>query len=314
MPLRGRSAVQLPPQLHVFVRDWLSGNNVVLRSAEGHVVIDSGYAKHVPLTLALVASRQGLDGDTLAWVINTHCHSDHMGGNAALKRAYACRIALPAGEAPHVRDWDQRALLLADAGQRAERFDVDAELAPGTTARWGDLDWRLLAAPGHDMAALVFFNEANGILISGDALWADGFGFVMPSDMDPEALPATRATLDMIASLPVRVVIPGHGEPFAGHGLALERAYRRLEAFEAEPARLARHAAKVLVTFALLDRERMTGEALRDFVARVPLVRELNERHLRRTPDDLARWLAEELCRAGAATLNGGELMSRARA
>ena len=86
-------SLSLPPQIHVFVRDWLSGNNIVLRSPDGHVVVDSGYGKHVPLTLALVASRQGLDGDALAYLVNTHCHSDHMGGNAALKRAYGWCLA-----------------------------------------------------------------------------------------------------------------------------------------------------------------------------------------------------------------------------
>jgi glyoxylase-like metal-dependent hydrolase (beta-lactamase superfamily II) len=303
--------VPLPPQLHVFVRDWLSGNQVVLRGNDGHVVVDSGYGKHVPLTLALVASRQGLDGDELAWVINTHCHSDHMGGNAALRRAYGCRIAVPAGEAPHVRAWDQRALLLGAAGQHAEAFDVDHELVAGTTERWGDLDWRLLAAPGHDMAALVFFNDAHGILISGDALWADGFGFVMPPDMEPQALPATRATLDLIASLPVRAVIPGHGEPFTDHRGALERAYRRLAAFEADPARLARHAVKVLVTFALLDRERMALDALDDFCATIPLVREFNDRHLHKAPADLTQWIVAELTRAGVAALHDDALVAR---
>ncbi|HEY4138165.1 MAG TPA: MBL fold metallo-hydrolase, partial [Casimicrobiaceae bacterium] len=74
--------VHLPPQLHVFVRDWLSSNNVVLKAADGAIVIDSGYGRHVPLTLALLASRQGLDGAPLVKLVNTHCHSDHMGGNA----------------------------------------------------------------------------------------------------------------------------------------------------------------------------------------------------------------------------------------
>ncbi|MGC1819349.1 MAG: MBL fold metallo-hydrolase, partial [Casimicrobiaceae bacterium] len=92
-------SVALPPQVHVFVRDWLSANNVVLKAGDGCVVVDSGYVKHVPLTLALVASRMGLDGRPLSKLVNTHCHSDHMGGNAALKRAYACPIAVPAGEA-----------------------------------------------------------------------------------------------------------------------------------------------------------------------------------------------------------------------
>jgi hypothetical protein len=39
----GRAA--LPPQLHVFVRDWLSSNNILLKSPDGHVLIDSGYGR-----------------------------------------------------------------------------------------------------------------------------------------------------------------------------------------------------------------------------------------------------------------------------
>ena len=38
-------------------------------------------------------------------LINTHCHSDHMGGNAAIASAYGCRITIPAGEVKHVRPW-----------------------------------------------------------------------------------------------------------------------------------------------------------------------------------------------------------------
>ena len=99
--------------------------------------------------------------------------------------------------------------------------------APGTTHVWGGLEWRALAAPGHDMGALVFYNPEHRILISGDALWQNGYGFVMPRALDPAALPATRATLDMIAALDVRVVIPGHGERVhATSAPALERAYR----------------------------------------------------------------------------------------
>ena len=299
----------LPPQMHVFVRDWLSANHVVLRSDAGCVVIDSGYDKHVPLMLALIASRMGLDGRPLAKLVNTHCHSDHVGGNAALQRAYGCTIAVPAGEAPLIDAWDERALLYEYADQRAERFAVDEILEPGSTHTWGDIEWRALAAPGHAMGALVFFNDEHRILISGDALWQNGYGIVMPPELDPGALPATRATLEMIATLDARCVVPGHGEPFTDVDAALERAFARTTAFEVDPMRTVRHVLKALLVFSLLDRERMPLASLPLYVERVGVYREFNARFLRLDPATLAEKLVAELEVAGAVRRAGGWLL-----
>jgi len=254
----------LPPQVHVFVRDWLSANNVLLKSRDGHVLVDTGYARHAPLTLALLRSPRGLADEPLAWIVNTHAHSDHVGGNAAVQRAHRCPIAFPASEADAVDRWDESApqLLYAYADQSVERFAIDRRLLADSTHVWGDLEWQALAAPGHDMGALVFFNPEHRILISGDALWQNGFGLVMPRAIDPAALPATRATLDMIANLDVRIVIPGHGEPFTEARAALDRAYLRLEAQEADDRRVARQVVKALLAFHLLDRLRMPLDAL----------------------------------------------------
>jgi glyoxylase-like metal-dependent hydrolase (beta-lactamase superfamily II) len=299
----------LPPQIRVFVRDWLSSNNILLKSAAGHVLIDTGYVRHAPLTLALLASRQGLDGDMLAQVINTHCHSDHMGGNAAVARAYGCPIAVPEGEAPLIERWDTKGLWLDYAGQTAERFSASDAIAPGSTHVWGDLEWRALAAPGHDMSAIVFHNAKHRILISGDALWENGYGLIMPPAVDPAALPATRATLEMLAALDVDVVIPGHGEPFTDAAGALDRAFSRTAAFEADELRVARHALKVLLTFTLLDRQRIPLSELAAFVERVPIFRDFNARYFNVAPDVLAERLVGELERANAARREGGALV-----
>ncbi len=221
----GDHGALFPPQLHVFVRDWLSSNNVLVKSREGNVLIDSGYTRHAPLTLALLGSGRGLSDAPLDLLVNTHCHADHVGGNAAIVRQYGCPVAVPAGEAPLVERWDGKALLYDYCDQRIERFGVDRALPADTTHVWGDLEWQALAAPGHDMGALVFYNAEHRILISGDALWERGFGFVMPPEIDAAALPATRATIDMLARLDIRVVIPGHGEPFTGVAAALDRAH-----------------------------------------------------------------------------------------
>src|SRR5215470_15296675 len=119
----------LPAQIHVIVRDWLNANQIVLRGRDGNVLIDTGYVTHAATTLALV--RDWLQGERVDHLVNTHCHSDHMGGNAAVQRTYTCATLIPAAEAASVRAWDERALWIDYAGQRAERFAVDDVLEPG---------------------------------------------------------------------------------------------------------------------------------------------------------------------------------------
>jgi glyoxylase-like metal-dependent hydrolase (beta-lactamase superfamily II) len=301
-------AYPLPPQLHVFVRDWLSSNNVVLKSRDGHVLVDTGYSRHAPLTVSLLASARGIGNDPLAWIVNTHCHSDHIGGNAAIVEKYGCPVAVPEGEAPLVERWDQKALLYDYCDQHADRFDVSKALVPGTTNIWGDLEWRALAAPGHDMGALVFHNPEHQILISGDALWENGFGFVMPPDFDPAALPATRATIEMMAELDVRIVIPGHGEPFSGVEAALDRARRRIAAFAADSLRIARHALKSNLVFALLDRQQMELVEMPAYLDRVGLYRDFNRQFFRLAPSELAALLIGELEKSGMVKSEDGWL------
>ena len=302
------SAYPFPPQLHVFVRDWLSSNGVVLRSRDGHVLIDTGYSRHAPMTLALLASDRGIRNDPLAWIVNTHCHSDHIGGNAALVEKYGCPVAVPEGEAPMIERWDQKALLYDYCDQRADRFIVSQGLQPDTTHVWGDLEWRALAAPGHDMGALVFFNPEHGILISGDALWENGFGIVMPREIDPAALPAARATIEMLAGLAIRVVVPGHGEPFTDIPAALDRAMRRVDAFEAEPMRMVRHILKALLVFSLLDHQQLPLAELPFYLDRVGLFRDFNRQFYRLPPSEMAAMLVGELEKTGAVRCEDGWL------
>jgi glyoxylase-like metal-dependent hydrolase (beta-lactamase superfamily II) len=287
------------PSYRVIERGWLSSNNILLFDGAEATLVDTGYAGHAAQTVELVKSVLG--GRRLARIINTHSHSDHIGGNAALQKAFGCRIDIPAGIEEHILNWDEHALLLAPAAQRGERFRHDGVIRPGDTWAMGGAQWRAHAAPGHDMDALVFHCQEAGLLISGDALWEDGFGIVFGELLgQPGALAATRATLDLIAGLGVQTVIPGHGKPFTDVPAALARAYQRLAAFEADPARMARNAIKACFVFCLLDLQGLPRAELEGFVARVPFFRDVGGRLLGMDVPALAAWLLAELGKAGA--------------
>jgi glyoxylase-like metal-dependent hydrolase (beta-lactamase superfamily II) len=240
----------LPPSVRVIIRDWLNANHIVLIGRQRTVLIDSGYGRDSAQTLSRVD--EVLAGRPLDWLVNTHCHSDHMGGNAAVRNAHRCRVSIPRDEAPLIDAWDEHALWLSYADQRCERFSFDDTVAPGDVLDWGDLQWRAIAAPGHDMGALMFHCEQERLLITGDALWENGFGVLLPGPECEERLAATRRTLEGIARLDIGTVIPGHGHPFSNVAEALERSLRRLEAFERDELRTARHVLKVMFVFSLL--------------------------------------------------------------
>jgi glyoxylase-like metal-dependent hydrolase (beta-lactamase superfamily II) len=301
--------VNLPAQIEVLERGWLSSNNIVLHDAEGAVLIDSGYHAHAARTLALVA--QALRGRPLLRLVNTHCHSDHMGGNAALARAHGCRISVPAGEAAAIAAWDEDAMMLAYTGQSAERFSYSDTVAAGDVLKLGGLEWKALAAPGHDPNALMFYAPEARILITGDALWENGFGLIFPELFGQNGFAAARSTLETIARLEVDTVIPGHGAPFGDAGRALASAFGRLDAYERDPAKLARHALKVMLSFSLMIMGSIAEAELPGFLAGVPIYREVNRRFLRLPEAQLREYLVRDLERAGALTRRDGRLFPR---
>ncbi len=301
--------MNLPPQIQVLERGWLSSNNILIHDKGGCALIDSGYVAHAAQTLQLL--QHALGGKLLVRLINTHCHSDHMGGNAALQRAYGCRISIPVGEAPAIAAWDDAALMLGYTGQSAERFSYDDTLSAGDRLQLGGLEWEALAAPGHDMHALIFYSRAARILISGDALWENGFGLIFPELFGQAGgYAATRVTLEAISRLDIATVIPGHGAPFGNVERALETSFQRLDAYERDPAKLARHALKVMLSFSLMIQGRMTLAGLPQFLATRPIYGDINRRFLHLSEAELGEYLVRDLERAGALKLEDGWLLA----
>ncbi len=300
--------------LTVLERGWLSSNNVLVHAPgadDGAWLIDSGHVVHAGQTVALV--RHALGGEPLARVLNTHLHSDHCGGNAALQQAFGAAVAVPPGQADAVRAWDLNRLGHDDFGRR-ERFTIDRTIGAGERFRAGARDWEVLPAPGHDPHSVMLFDAANGVLVSADALWANGFGLVFPELVGEPGFDDVGAVLDAIERLPVRVVIPGHGAPFTDVAGALQRARSRLAAYAADPARHARHALKVLLKYHLMEVREQPLPELLQWAADAPLVGRLWDGFGRSASASPLAWSEQaitELCAGGVLALRDGVVVDR---
>jgi len=300
----------LPATLQVLERGWLSANNILLFDGDEATLIDSGYVSHARQTVDLV--RHTLAGRRLSRLINTHAHADHIGGNAALQATFGCRIMVPSGLQATIAEWDEAALLLSPLGQQAARFCHDATVDAGQTLEMGELSWQALAVPGHDMDALAYYNPDKRLLISGDALWENGFGVLFPELLgQADGLAAARATLDHFGQLAIDIVIPGHGAPFGTVDQALAHAYRRLSSFESQIEKLAWHAIKVIVVFGLMEKGRLPESEFAAFVGQLPFAVDVNQRYLGLGESSLITRLRSELLQSGALHDIDGHLQAR---
>lgn len=300
--------MKLHPSIHVFERGWLSSNNVLLLGRHDTALIDSGYVTHKQQTLELV--RHALRGRHLDRLYNTHLHSDHCGGNAALQAHFGCDTFIPEAEADKVQRWDEDALSFKATGQQCERFTIDGVVTPGETLTLGDLEWQVLGAPGHHAHSVIYYCPSEKVLVSADALWQNGFGVIFPELEDDGGFEEAGATLDLIAGLDVATVIPGHGAVFTDVEAALARARRRLDFLSADPKRNAEYAVKVLLKFLLLERQSMPVTEVGPMLAALPLMEAIGTRHLGMTADEMAAWAIKQLVRACSARLENGILLN----
>lgn len=275
----------------VLQRDWLSANNIVFGS-DGNTpatVVDTGYARHAEMTLALVA--KALAGATPGRIVNTHLHSDHCGGNHALQARYEVQTWIPAPSYAAALVWDQSRLTYAPTGQFCERFQVDGMLQPGGALALGPATWQIHAAPGHDPEAVLLFEPETRTLISGDALWEDRLAIIFPELSGDDGFGPTRQTLELIEALAPRQVIPGHGAVFEDVSQALAASRRRLDAFEKHPERHASHAARALTMFHMMEHQERDRDALERWLLATPIFG-LCAR-MSRTPMPPAQWAHE---------------------
>lgn len=301
----------LPPGIEIFERGWLSANNVFLFGEEDVSLVDSGYCAHQQMTVGLVTNAIAQRGlKALNKVVNTHLHSDHCGGNAALSEVFDCEIWIPQAEAIAVQDWDQNLLSFEQLGQECPRFSHQALLVPGKEILLGSYRWQILAAPGHDNHSVMLYQEQHQILISADALWEEGFGVIFPELWGEGGFEEVAQTLELIEGLPVALVIPGHGKPFTDVRKSIETAKSRLDYLSSDADRNARHGAKVLLKYKLLEWRRRELAEANQWIAGTPALDGIRKQ-LNMSVEDFQVWLVGALVKSKAAVTESGFLINQ---
>ena len=150
-------------------------------------------------------------GLTLAAILNTHGHSDHIGGNAALKEAWPdSSIVIGTADAPKLVE--PRLNLSAMFGGAVVSPAADVTVDDGATYSAAGVDLKVLHISGHSAGHVVYVweDEETTMAFVGDVIFAGSIG---RTDFPDGSLPELESGIHTkLFALPDdTVLLPGHG-------------------------------------------------------------------------------------------------------
>ena len=280
--------------------------NLLLLPGPRAALVDSGFVGHADETLAWADAHAGAIG----LVVNTHWHSDHVGGNGLLQRTGA-GIAAAAPESDAINRRDPGCCVAEYLDQPVAPYTVDVALEDGDVRQLGEAAWQVVRTPGHTAGHLCLWQPEERLLAVGDALSDYDVGWVNLALDGPAAATTALASQQRLADLAPRVILPAHGPIPADAAAALATAVARTQRLVDDPEYAVWHGARRIFAFALMIRGGIpTTDAEGYLLARAWAADAA--RLLRRDPEDFGQELIAAMLANGAIVVRAGRLHASA--
>lgn len=194
--------------VHRFVFSPIQENTYVIFTEDGlAAIVDPGcYFEAERLRLQQFITQQKL---TVKYLINTHCHLDHVFGNKFVAATYQVL--------PHLHALEK--VMLSYAPTSGEKWGLPFEnyegptvdIAEGDTLQLGKHALDILFVPGHSPGHICLYHKPQNFVIAGDTLFKESIGRTdLPMGHHGTLI---KAIQEKLFTLPDETVVyPGHGE------------------------------------------------------------------------------------------------------
>lgn len=231
-------------------RGYLNANHFVYKGREP-VLIDTGFVRDFDKTAEAITGL-GVDLSRVRLIINTHTHSDHIGGNRLIQERSNCDIALHRVGKYFIDTRDDWSTWWRYYSQEADFFKCTVALEDGDMVAVGPYEFRVIYTPGHAADGIVLYHRDSGTLVSSDTLWEDDVAAMTLRVEGSRALFFHLESLDRLADLEIKTVYPGHGKPFTDVKKAISSARQRVEGFLVNRERIGNDQLKKILIYTLL--------------------------------------------------------------
>lgn len=179
---------------------------IVSGDDSGCIVIDCGcYGRSEEQRLEQLLADAGLEPRLL---LNTHCHLDHLFGNRFIFERYGLRTWYHQGDSQNHLNAPKHALMFGLSME--DPPEPEGYLSDGEVVTAAGVSLEVLAVPGHSPGGIAFYSEKDGLVFTGDALFAGSIGRSdLPGGNHGQLIESIRRRL---FSLPHETVV------YSGHG------------------------------------------------------------------------------------------------
>lgn len=189
----------------------IDSNVYVIGNKEEIMLIDTGTGYSINYVINEI-KQLGLNPKRIKYIVNTHCHIDHIGGDNYIREiSENVEILVHKNDAVFMINGDAHVIeptgLLGQ--EHIKPISVDRKLSEGDKIYISDYVFSVIHTPGHTIGSICLYDDEYKMLFSGDTVFLEGFGrYDFPTSNFNDLV----KSIELLSTLNIKSLFPGHGE------------------------------------------------------------------------------------------------------